>query len=157
MFRDGVGTDRVGEAPLGGSIPDEGLLFGRYVVVTLRGEHLYSLAGATMSDDLIDEEGFDCFFTEAEMLRQHCQLLEAELAELHSELRASRAKIATLVLMWSGVSRELGNAEAESRQHKEALEVAVHENRVLASVAVDGQKDDPPLPVAFSLTYAKLD
>jgi hypothetical protein len=110
-----------------------------------------------MSDDLIDEEGFDCFFTEAEMLRQHCHLLETELAELHGELRESRGKIATLVLMWSGVSRDLGNAEAELRQSREALELAVHENRELASVAFDGQKDDQPLPVAFSLTYATLD
>jgi chromosome segregation ATPase len=110
-----------------------------------------------MNNDLNGDQGFDCFFTEADMLHQRCRLLETELAELHGELRESRSKIATLVLMWSGVSRELRNAEAELRQHKEALEVAVHENRVLASVAVDGQKDDQPLPVAFSLTYARLD
>jgi hypothetical protein len=55
-----------------------------------------------MNNDLIDTEGFE-FFTENEMLRQHCHLLETELAELHSELKESRGKIATLVLMWSGV------------------------------------------------------
>jgi hypothetical protein len=55
------------------------------------------------------------------MLEQHCHLLEAELAELHGELRESRSKIATLVLMWSGVTRELANAEAELRQTKAAL------------------------------------
>lgn len=110
-----------------------------------------------MSNYLIDEEGFDCFFTEAEMLRQHCQLLETELAELHGELRESRGKIATLVLMWSGVSREFAKAEAELLQTKAALEVAVHEGRERENVASDGQEDDQPLPVAFSLTYAKLD
>jgi predicted nucleic acid-binding Zn-ribbon protein len=106
-----------------------------------------------MDNDLIDDEGFDCFFTEADMLRQHCRLLETELAELHSELRESRGKIATLVLMWSGVSRELANAEAELRQTKEALEVAVHENRERATVAPEGQKDDQPSPAAFDLTH----
>lgn len=79
-----------------------------------------------MNNDLIDDEGFE-FFTEHDMLRQHCRLLETELAELHSELRESRGKIATLVLMWSGVSRELGKAETELRATKEALEVVVQE------------------------------
>jgi predicted nucleic acid-binding Zn-ribbon protein len=105
-----------------------------------------------MDNDLIDDEGFDCFFTETDMLKQHCRLLETELAELHSELRESRGKIAALVLMWSGVSRELSKAEAELRQVKEALEVAVHGSRERASVALESQKDDQPSSVAFGLT-----
>lgn len=104
-----------------------------------------------MDNDLIDDEGFDCFFTETDMLRQHCHLLETELAELHGELRESRGKIAALVLMWSGVSRELAKAEAELREAKETLEVAVHESREREAVAPEGQKDDWPLPVAFAL------
>ena len=59
--------------------------------------------------------------------------------------------------MWSGVSRELGNAEVELRQTKEALEVAVHEAHRSESVASEGQEVDQPSPVMFSLTYAKLD
>lgn len=110
-----------------------------------------------MTDDLINEEGFDCFFTETDMLRQHCRLLETELAELHGELRESRGKIATLVLMWSGVSRELGRAEAELRDTKAALEVAVHESREREAVALEGQEDDQPAPAAFDLTHAELD
>lgn len=82
-----------------------------------------------MDNDLIDDEGFDCFFTENDMLRQHCHLLETELAELNGELRESRGKIAALVLMWSGVSRELAKAEGELRDTKAALEVAVHESK----------------------------
>lgn len=105
-----------------------------------------------MDTDLIDHDGFDCFFTEAEMLRQHCHLLETELAELHGELRESRGKIATLVLMWSGVSRELAKAEAELRQTKAALEVAVHESREREIVAADGQEEDQPVAADFSLT-----
>lgn len=82
-----------------------------------------------MNNDLINDEGFDCFFTENDMLRQHCRLLETELAELHSELKESRGKIAALVLMWSGVSRELAKAETELRVTKEALEATVHDSR----------------------------
>lgn len=82
-----------------------------------------------MNSDLIDDEGFE-FFTENDMLRQHCCLPEAELAELHSEFRESRGKIATLVLMWSGVSRELVKAETELHATKEALEVVAQETHV---------------------------
>lgn len=106
-----------------------------------------------MNNDLIDDEGFE-FFTENDMLRQHCRLLETELAELHSELRESRGKIATLVLMWSGVGRELAKAETELRVIKEALEVAVHGGQERENVAPDGQQNDQPSPspVAFDLT-----
>jgi predicted nucleic acid-binding Zn-ribbon protein len=103
-----------------------------------------------MNNDLIDTEGFE-FFTETDMLRQHCRLLETELAELHNELRESRGKIATLVLMWSGVSRELAKAETELRQTKEGLEVAVHESREREAVALEGQEQDQPAPVMFTL------
>jgi len=104
-----------------------------------------------MDNDLIDDEGFDCFFTETDILKQHCHLLETELAELHGELRESRGKIAALVLMWSGVSRELAKTEAELRQTKEALEVAMHESREREAVALGGQEDDQPAPAAFDL------
>lgn len=102
-----------------------------------------------MNNDLINDEGFDCFFTEADMLHHHCRLLETELAELHGELRESRSEIATLVLMWSGVSRELALAERELRQTKAALEVAVHEGQELMIVAPDGYEEDQPGPVTF--------
>jgi hypothetical protein len=65
-------------------------------------------------------------------------LLETELAELHGELRESRGKIATLVLMWSAVSRELARAEAELRQAKAALGVAVYKGRGRGDVLTDG-------------------
>lgn len=106
-----------------------------------------------MDNDLIDNEGFEIFFSREEMLEQHCHLLEAELSELHSELKESRGKIAALVLMWGGVSRELAKAEAELRQTKEAFEVAVHEGRERENVAPDGQEENQPvpLPVAFDL------
>ncbi|ALE01054.1 hypothetical protein [Pseudomonas syringae] len=93
-----------------------------------------------MNNNLTEDDGFE-FFTEMDMLQQHCRLLETELAELHGELRDSRGKIATLVLMWSGLSRELGKAEAELRQTKAALEVVVHESRDRRDVSPEGQED----------------
>lgn len=77
------------------------------------------------------------------MLRQHCHLLETELTELHGELKESRGKIAALVLMWSGVSRELAKVEEELRQAKAALEVAVHQGHQREGVAADSQEDHP--------------
>jgi hypothetical protein len=78
-----------------------------------------------MPNDLIDDEAFE-FFTEAKSLRQHCHLLTTELAELHGELKDSRGKLAPLVLMWFGVSREAARAESELPQTKVArMEVYV--------------------------------
>lgn len=31
----------------------------------------------------MNDDGFDCFFTENDMIRQHCHLLETELAKLY--------------------------------------------------------------------------
>ena len=42
------------------------------------------LFSITMNNNLIDDEGFDRFFTEADMLKQQCHLLETELSELLS-------------------------------------------------------------------------
>lgn len=107
-----------------------------------------------MNDDFINEGGFDCFFTENDMLRQHCHLLETELTELHGELKESRGKIATLVLMWSGVSRELARAEMELRQARAALELAAHDRPDCEAAA---SEIDRPTPVAFDLTCSSPD
>lgn len=69
-----------------------------------------------------DDAGFEPFFTDQDMLEQHCRLLETELAELHSELRVSREKIATLVLMWSAETAERLKVEKELLTTREALE-----------------------------------
>ncbi|MNJ58230.1 hypothetical protein D3C77_538550 [compost metagenome] len=63
--------------------------------------------------DHADDKSLEPFFTREELLEQRCQLLESELAELGGELQASREKISTLVVMWSGVTAELQAAEAE--------------------------------------------
>ncbi|MBH3449532.1 hypothetical protein I5S84_11805 [Pseudomonas putida] len=60
------------------------------------------------SDRLIEP-----FFSREELLEQRCDLLESELAELGDELQASREKISTLVVMWSGVTAKLRAAEAK--------------------------------------------
>lgn len=51
----------------------------------------------------------DCFafFSREELLEQQCLLLESELLVMGEELSASREKIATLVLMWTGIKNEL--------------------------------------------------
>ena len=101
-----------------------------------------------MENDLIDDSGFEPFFTEADTLRQHCHLLETELAELHSELKDTRGKIATLVLMWSGVTRDLAIAESELKKTKWALEIAKEQK--VETVAPE-QSGDQPAPGAFAL------
>lgn len=103
-----------------------------------------------MNDELIDE-GFEVFFSREEMLEQHCRLLEAELAELHGELSESRGKIATLVLMWSGLTRELAHAKVELSQTKMALEVAVYEGQGRGDVVAEDHEETQSAPVAFSL------
>ena len=47
------------------------------------------------------------FFSREELLQQRCLLLEHELAEMGGELSVSREKIATLVVMWTGMRDEL--------------------------------------------------
>lgn len=60
-----------------------------------------------------DETVVDCFafFTREELLEQRCRLLENELVVMGEELKASREKIATLVLMWTGIRNDLRQAE----------------------------------------------
>ena len=53
------------------------------------------------------------FFSREELLEQQCLLLESKLAVMVEELTASCEKIATLVLMWTGVKAELQKAETE--------------------------------------------
>lgn len=63
------------------------------------------------------------FFSREELLEQQCLLLESELTVMGEELMASREKIATLVLMWTGVKAELQKAEIELTQARYQLQV----------------------------------
>ena len=73
-------------------------------------------ADVTISDDRF------VFFTREELLEQQCMLLESELYVMSEELAGSREKIATLVLMWSGVRNELRKTEAELNAMKYELQ-----------------------------------
>ncbi|QXH53319.1 hypothetical protein KSS94_09460 [Pseudomonas fakonensis] len=73
-------------------------------------------ADVTISDDRF------AFFTREELLEQQCMLLENELDVMSEELAGSREKIATLVLMWSGVRSELRRTEAELNAMKYELQ-----------------------------------
>ena len=64
------------------------------------------------------------FFSREELLEHQCLLLESELALMGEELTASREKIATLVLMWTGIKNELKKAEAELSKARYQLEVS---------------------------------
>jgi hypothetical protein len=68
------------------------------------------------------------------------------------ELRESRGKIASLVLMESGVSRELAKAEAEWCQAKEALEVVADDIREREAVTPHVQEVETPYYAVFELT-----
>lgn len=74
------------------------------------------------SDETVD----DCFafFSREELLEQQCLLLEGELAVMGEELTTSREKIATLVLMWTGIKSELRQAEAELSVARRQLDVS---------------------------------
>jgi len=74
----------------------------------------------------------------ASLLVKHHSSLETELAELHGELKESQGKIATLVLMWSGVSRELAKAEAKLRQVQGVSETALHPVQMSEAVIPEG-------------------
>lgn len=73
-------------------------------------------ADVTISDDRF------AFLTREELLEQQCMLLESELDVMSEELAGSREKIATLVLMWSGVRNELRKTEAELNAMKYELQ-----------------------------------
>lgn len=68
----------------------------------------------------------DCFafFSREELLEQQCLLLESELLVMGEELSASREKIATLVLMWTGIKNELRQAEVELSKARQQLDMS---------------------------------
>ncbi len=76
----------------------------------------------TKPDQTLDDRF--AFFSREELLEQQCLLLESEMAVMGEELTASREKIATLVLMWTGVKAELQKAETELIQARYQLQVA---------------------------------
>jgi len=91
------------------------------------------------NDDLIDDSDFEPFFSREEMVEQHCHLLQAEAAELSTELREARRKIATLVLMWSGVTKELAEVKRELHDAKWKLSAAYSElSNIATSKMVQG-------------------
>ncbi len=71
------------------------------------------------SDEIVDDRF--AFFSREELLEQQCLLLQSELVVMGEELTASREKIATLVLMWTGIKEELRQAEAELSNARQQL------------------------------------
>ena len=83
---------------------------------------LLLVTSAMKNPEQIVDDRF-AFFSREELLEQQCLLLENELAVMGEELTASREKIATLVLMWTGVKSELQRAETELTQARYQLQV----------------------------------
>ncbi|WP_234454430.1 hypothetical protein [Pseudomonas sp. LAM2023] len=108
------------------SIASRSCLFIQYMSLSSKGEHLYSIlltsSAMTHHEDIADDSF--AFFSREELLEQQCLLLESELAVMGEELSASREKIATLVLMWTGVRNEVRQAEAELSQAKNQLQTS---------------------------------
>lgn len=63
-------------------------------------------------------------FRVKELLEQQCLLLESELVVMGEELMTSREKIATLVLMWTGIKEELRQSEAALSNARQQLDMS---------------------------------
>ncbi|MBA1215887.1 hypothetical protein [Pseudomonas fulva] len=74
------------------------------------------------SDETVDDRF--AFFSRVELLEQQCVLLENELVVMGEELSASREKIATLVLMWTGIKEELRQSEAALSNARQQLDMS---------------------------------
>jgi len=91
----------------------------------------FHLQGIQRMHNHTDDRAFELFFSREELLKQRCDLLESELAALGDELQASREKISTLVVMWSGVTAELRAAEAEIIKMKSLAQFSDHDRSPL--------------------------
>lgn len=74
------------------------------------------------ADEIVDDRF--AFFSREELLEQQCLLLQNELVVMGEELTASREKIATLVLMWTGIKEALRQAEAELSNARQQLDMS---------------------------------
>lgn len=85
---------------------------------------MFSAAADPMKDDLIDDDGFDCFFTREEMLEQQCRLLIDESEQAWLEVRRARQNIAKLVQINSQLHSELTGLKKE--HHRVRWELSEH-------------------------------
>lgn len=93
------------------------------------------MSGGLTDDSLIDESGFDCFFTEQDMLAQQCRLLIDEVHDAWLELRRSRQHVCKLVRLNADLSDEL--AECKRQNHKLLWELS---DRRLAEGLAEGRR-----------------
>ena len=93
---------------------------------------LLAVISVMTKPDLTLDDRF-AFFSREELLEQQCLLLESELAVMGEELMASREKIPTLVLMWTGIKNELRQAELELRKARLQLDTSTTGRLLTAS------------------------
>lgn len=66
-----------------------------------------------MTDDLINDDGFECFYTREEMLEQQCRLLIDDADYAWLEVRRARQHVAKLVQMNTKLSDEISVLKRE--------------------------------------------
>jgi hypothetical protein len=76
---------------------------------------MYTVIGAcVMTDDLIDDSGFELGLpTREEMLKHQCDLLCAELETTRRDLRKAHQNIASLIIMHRDCTKELTALKVE--------------------------------------------
>ncbi|KPB72844.1 hypothetical protein ACKUFS_10380 [Pseudomonas cannabina] len=77
-----------------------------------------------MTTDLINDEGFDCFFSREEMLEQQCRLLIEETGQSWLEIKRARQSIAKLVQMNAQLYSDLTLLKKE--HHRLRWELSEH-------------------------------
>ena len=85
---------------------------------------MFSTAANPMTNDLIDDEGFECFYSREEMLEQQCQLLIEETNQAWLEVRRARQNIAKLVQINTQLYTELTGLKKE--HHRVRWELSEH-------------------------------
>lgn len=75
-----------------------------------------------MTDDLIDDSGFELGFpTREEMLKHQCDLLCSELDVTRRDLRQAHKNLAGVICMWRDSSKELAALKLEHERLRWAL------------------------------------
>lgn len=103
---------------------DEKLFIHTVLAATLDGVQMFSTAATPVTNDLIDDEGFECFYSREETLKQQCQLLIEETNQAWLEVRRACQNIAKLVQINTQLYSELTGLKKE--HHRVRWELAEH-------------------------------
>lgn len=85
---------------------------------------MFSTAATPVTNDLIDDEGFECFYSREETLEQQSQLLIEETDQAWLEVRRACQNIAKLVQINTQLYSELTGLKKE--HHRVRWELSEH-------------------------------